>query len=160
MRSGRKRCVVCKQCLPSSEFNRRALSADGLQKHCRECNRQASRAYYRRMRRKHLLDVRVNRDKHIARNRELLLEHLLRHPCVDCGERDLEVLEFDHVRGKKIGSVAKLAGRPVRLKRLSRELAKCEVRCVNCHRRRSARTLGWWSASVHETSPPKTGSSE
>lgn len=157
MTEQRKRCVICKRSLATSEFNRRALSSDGLQIHCRECNRQASRAYYRRTRKKHLLDVRVHRDAQVARNRALLVEHLLQHPCADCGEESLEVLEFDHVRGKKVEAVPKLAARPVRLELLKSELAKCEVRCVNCHRRRSARTLGWWSANVKGDEPAEGG---
>lgn len=50
--------------------------------------------------------------------------------CVDCGERDPIVLQFDHVTGAKKGSVSKfLSSRTA----LVRELAKCQIRCANCH---------------------------
>lgn len=35
------------------------------------------------------------------RNREYVDEFLKQNPCVDCGENDVVVLEFDHVRGVK-----------------------------------------------------------
>jgi hypothetical protein len=27
---------------------------------------------------------------------------------------------------------------------LKAEIAKCQVRCANCHRRRTAAQFGWW----------------
>jgi hypothetical protein len=56
---------------------------------------------------------------------------------VDCGESDPIVLEFDHIRGKKVGDVSTLAGQAFSWHKLSAEIAKCEVRCANCHRRRT-----------------------
>jgi len=54
--------------------------------------------------------------------------------CVDCGERDVLVLEFDHVGGDKVGQVSTMAWN-VSLATLTAEIAKCELRCCNCHRR-------------------------
>jgi hypothetical protein len=56
--------------------------------------------------------------------------------CVDCKEGDLEVLEFDHRRDKRC-NVTALARRECSVKTLRAEVAKCEVRCGNCHRRRT-----------------------
>ena len=53
--------------------------------------------------------------------------------CVDCGEADMLVLEFDHV-GVKRGQISTMAWN-VSLEALQRELAGCEIRCCNCHRR-------------------------
>jgi hypothetical protein len=39
-----------------------------------------------------------------------------------------------------------MAGYPYSVRQLQAEIDKCEVRCVNCHRRRSRRVLGWWRA--------------
>jgi hypothetical protein len=57
--------------------------------------------------------------------------------CVDCGERDVVVLEFDHV-GDKRSNVTVLAWSECSLARLDEEIACCQVRCCNCHRRRTA----------------------
>lgn len=56
--------------------------------------------------------------------------------CVDCGIRDPVVLEFDHRRDKQ-GDVTTMAKAACSLRRLKDEIAKCEIRCSNCHRRRT-----------------------
>lgn len=63
-------------------------------------------------------------------------------PCADCGGNfPPEILEFDHVRGKKeftISSWNKAAPRDGMTveQMISLEIAKCEVRCPTCHRLR------------------------
>lgn len=58
------------------------------------------------------------------------------HPCVDCGEKDIDVLEFDHVRGKKRRGISDMKNRSCSLETLKKEIKKCDVRCSNCHRKR------------------------
>jgi hypothetical protein len=76
-------------------------------------------------------------------HRRQVLNYLMNHPCVDCGESDAICLEFDHVRGKKKGNIARMLGNygwPT----IEKEIAKCEVRCANCHRRKTARQRGYY----------------
>lgn len=75
--------------------------------------------------------------KRIARerNREYIDLFLSNHPCVDCGESDIVVLEFDHVKGAKIMAVVNAINRAWSISKLKKEIDKCEVRCANCHRR-------------------------
>jgi len=65
-----------------------------------------------------------------------LLEYFESHPCVDCGERDPVVLEFDHLRDKRFDIANRLVS--VKWQTILDEMAKCEVVCSNCHRRRTA----------------------
>jgi len=70
------------------------------------------------------------------RRRELLeafiREYLQSHPCVDCGNSDIRVLEFDHVRGEKKFCVGMQGLMTIEC--LLEEIAKCDVRCANCHK--------------------------
>jgi excinuclease UvrABC ATPase subunit len=68
------------------------------------------------------------------RNREIVNSYLKEHPCVDCGNTDLRVLDFDHVRGKKLGSISHGVKNSWPIEKLLAEINKCEVRCANCHR--------------------------
>ena len=62
------------------------------------------------------------------------------HPCVECGEADPVVLEFDHVRDKSFDIGQKLLHHS--REAIVREIAKCEGVCANCHRRRTSRRRG------------------
>jgi hypothetical protein len=85
----------------------------------------------------------VRNDGYKTRNAQHLWDYLLTHPCVDCGEVDPVVLEFDHVRGEKVAALSDMAKRQFSLAKLDAEIAKCEVRCANCHKRKTAREQGW-----------------
>ena len=86
------------------------------------------------------------------------MEYLRRRCCVDCGEWDPLVLEFDH-RGRKSKAVADLVRSTVSWKRIEQEMAKCEIRCANCHRRKTARERGWLSVEAlePEAAGPRVG---
>lgn len=57
------------------------------------------------------------------------------HPCVDCGENDPIVLEFDHVTEQKNFNISDAVKWGYALKRILAEIELCEIRCANCHRR-------------------------
>ena len=138
--SSGKRCGRCKQVKPETEFNR---LRDGRQHWCRDCFREYFRARGD-LHRKQALDAKTKR---IARDRTYVAKYLEAHPCIDCGEGDTRVLDFDHL-GEKTATVMRLARDEVGLARLSGEIQRCEVRCVNCHRRRTARELGAFRAQA------------
>ncbi len=73
-----------------------------------------------------------------------VLDYLLQHPCLDCGERDPIVLEFDHREGsEKSFNVSEGCTGRFSLARVIDEVAKCDVRCTNCHRRRTYFRAGY-----------------
>jgi hypothetical protein len=136
-----KTCCRCRQEKPLSEFNKRTGSKDGYQGCCRPC----TSAYYRGNSDKHKANV-AARNKAISEaNSRKVWEYLAEHPCVDCNESDPIVLEFDHVRGIKHKAICQLISYHVSWERILEEIAKCDVRCANCHRRRTAKQLGWYA---------------
>ncbi len=81
----------------------------------------------------------------IARNRRILWDWMIDHPCMDCGEEDPIVLTFDHRDpSKKLDDVAKIANRGCGVEKLQAEIVKCDVVCHNCHTKRSAIMFGNW----------------
>ena len=61
--------------------------------------------------------------------------------CTDCGyNAHWAALDFDHVRGEKLFTVAQQIGK-VGTDKLWAEIAKCEVVCANCHRIRTQERL-------------------
>jgi hypothetical protein len=54
--------------------------------------------------------------------------------CVDCGESNPLVLDFDHVSGDKICDISNMVYRSYCVESIQKEIDKCEVRCSNCHR--------------------------
>ena len=144
-----KICSTCKQALERSHFNLRSASPDGLQSVCRACNAARARRYYAENLEKHRKAVAAQLAKTRAAHLDRIGEYLLRHPCVDCGEADIRVLDFDHRDGAdKAAEVMRLAKGAYSWQRVSEEIAKCDVRCRNCHARVTYERMGanWRSA--------------
>ena len=143
-----KICGSCGLELPAAAFNR---AGTGLQHWCRECFRD----YFRRRGDAHIRQVSASRAKRVAATRARMAAFLAERSCVDCGERDPAVLDFDHV-GEKRELVSALVARAARWPRIEEEIAQCEVRCANCHRRVTAQRAGW-SRLVGNVDDPQRG---
>jgi len=138
---GTKRCCTCHEVKPLEEFHRNRSRSDGRQAMCKPCNIERNKRWYREH-----PEARPARMDGYARARRTaaatwLYEYLLEHPCVDCGESDPVVLEFDHLRDKVRAISAMLTSSR---RTIEAEIAKCEVVCANCHRRRTAARGGWF----------------
>ena len=79
--------------------------------------------------------------------RRHVFEYLSTHPCVDCGETDIVVLDFDH-QGDKTEEINAMiaAGKPWAL--ILAEIEKCEVVCSNDLHRRTAKAFGWYRMTL------------
>lgn len=134
-----KRCSCCRLVKPASEFHRDRTRADGLQSYCRDCNNSRAKRFHAENP-DHCRERISKRAKRLRlANHVRLFRYLLKHPCVDCGEADPVVLEFDHVTTDKVANVSALLVKHWEV--IVEEIAKCEVVCANCHRRRTATRL-------------------
>lgn len=134
------RCARCHLDKPITEYtwNRRKGRYDN---YCRPCRAEYGRQHYLQNRERYIRNAHRRRDRETARRMDILVEFLLEHPCVDCGETDVVVLEFDHLRDKMFN-----VSHGVRTRRwdaVLNEIKKCEVVCANCHRRRTAERGGF-----------------
>jgi hypothetical protein len=114
------------------------------QRWCKYCQAEANKVHYQNnkqvyMDRAHARNARVN-----AENKRTLFVYLSEHPCVDCGCTDIRCLEFDHVRGNKLADISRMLGTAVAWNTIEVEIAKCEVRCANCHRIKTLERGNWW----------------
>ena len=112
-----------------------------------EKQREYAKKWYKKNKAKHVRNVRKNNKKYFLRNRQFILDYLQSHPCVDCGESDPVVLEFDHRDpGDKRMCVTEAVRLSWSIKTLLVEIDKCDVRCANCHRRKTAKDFGYFRA--------------
>jgi hypothetical protein len=109
--------------------------------------------------RDHQIDrVHANHRRSTRENQARAWEYLGQHPCVDCGETDPVVLQFDHL-GNKERDVSYMLLNGFTWAKIQIEIDKCAVRCGNCHRRKTARDLGLYErkrafVKVQESAAP------
>lgn len=137
-----KVCGACSRELDTRFFARNVAKPDGLQTRCRECVKEYNAEYYKQT--KH-----VHNPKRAARRLEIrsilrrqLIQYLKTHPCVDCGESDIVVLDFDHLRDKT-SDISSLLRSGAAWSTIEKEIDKCDVVCANDHRRRTAKRARW-----------------
>lgn len=63
--------------------------------------------------------------------------------CVDCGEKDIRCLDFDHsdpsIKDFNIGECYMKSKEVIKA-----ELEKCQIVCANCHRKRTSKSYGYY----------------
>lgn len=138
-----KRCYKCGREKAVHEFSLRRRETGERQGFCRSCQAASRRAHYARNRDKYIARALVQMRQRWESQVRLLHDYLLVHPCVDCDEARIEVLEFDHIDPRtKTREISFMLGRRV-WDVIFTEMQKCDVVCANCHRRRTASQQGW-----------------
>lgn len=145
-------CIKCNTKKPVDEFNWRSKKHGVRHYTCKACHSAYRRQHYLDNIEMYKAKARHWNEENQAgvrmRMRRYVLEYLLEHPCVDCGEKNPIVLEFDHIKGQKLSTISELKGSITRIERLKSEMDKCVVRCANCHRRKTATERGWYRAKM------------
>jgi hypothetical protein len=138
-----KTCTRCGETKPLDQFPPvRRSEPEKLQTWCRACFSEANKRNYWKNPERERARLLVQTTRKREDNRRRAIEYLLSHPCVDCGEKDIVVLQFDHLRDKAF-NVSTMIANGTNWVRVEAEIAKCVVRCANCHRLRTAQS---WAA--------------
>src|SRR5713101_8813640 len=130
-------CTKCGELKPLEAFPPVRRGEVKLQSWCRECFAAYGREYYRKNREAQKARLLRNTTARRVDNQHRMIEYLRAHPCVDCGEADIVVLQFDHLADKERDVASMLSGSWT-WSAIEKEIAKCEVRCANCHRLQTA----------------------
>lgn len=111
---------------------------------CIDCKRVYDREHYSK---KTKVEKEKKQDRQTVlrkEKRKFIYDYLSNHNCECCGESDPVVLEFDHIdRELKTCNVSTMINNS--LEKIKEEISKCRVLCANCHRRHTAKQLGWYN---------------
>lgn len=137
-----KICNSCKDGKNEKLFSKNSSKKDGLHGSCKECKSKHQRNWYKGASEVHKKNVKARNARNVEKNIKWVYNYLKTNPCVDCGESDPIVLEFDHKRDK-IKNISQLVGGNYSWENTLKEIEKCEVRCSNCHKRKTAKEQNW-----------------
>jgi 5-methylcytosine-specific restriction endonuclease McrA len=136
----KRKCIRCGQVKPVDGFAWRRREKGQRDSFCRPCRAAYGKEHYEANRRRYIEQAAILKRARMLERTRYLIEFFAVHPCVDCGETDPVVLEFDHLRDKKFAIGPALSQKS--WNSILDEMEKCEVVCANCHRRRTARRRG------------------
>lgn len=125
-----KKCNLCDRRLPIENFAIKKSNKDGRQARCRKCHAEYTRKHYSQNKEYYIKKA----SRHDAKMRDLIRAHK-EVPCTDCGvSYPWYVMDFDHLRDKEFNLCH---AQKLSKNRVLDEIAKCEVVCSNCHRKRT-----------------------
>jgi hypothetical protein len=144
---GNKKCTSCNEIKSLVSYAYRSKKNNTRKYRCKECDKKERREYYLKNKSRIISDV-LGRNEGIKnRNKKFIWDYLENNPCVDCGENNPIVLEFDHRDGvEKTNCVSIMSANKVSINNLIKEINKCDVRCANCHKIRTAKQQGWYKS--------------
>lgn len=128
-----KICKICNKSKEKIEFGKNKQRLDEINVYCNKCRHD-----------KYLL----RKEKIIKFNtikRQLLakqIDELKQNPCFDCNETFSPFcMDFDHIKGKKILAISKMIHENYSYKNILKEIKKCQLVCVLCHKIRTYKRL-------------------
>ena len=136
---GTKRCTGCKRILDINRFYVHNKRTGALRPRCKEClslngDRWGSADPGSRTRAER--ECRATRGKEWRAQRWARVDALKNAPCTDCGRTfHFTMMEWDHVRGEKTRAISTM--RTNSMESIMREIEKCDLVCVLCHRART-----------------------
>lgn len=121
---------VCSKCngdpKPIGEFHTRPNGKP--YSYCKACHRNYTHDHYERNKASYVAKAQRNNQRYVEKIQDWILDYFKTHHCIDCGEDDPLVLEFDHRDGEsKDFEIGKVIHRGWKLTRIIEEVA-----CTMC----------------------------
>lgn len=139
-----RNCSVCGP-QPVDQFVFKNKSKGILQSMCKLCSSKYKHEWHKRNKVTHNARIHLNNKVAIDEIQKKICDYLSSHPCIDCGESDIVVLEFDHIDpSSKTMAIALLMRRSHKWETILNEIEKCVIRCANCHRRKTAKQFKFY----------------
>tara|TARA_Y100000401_G_C8325351_1_gene227858 strand:+ start:3772 stop:4248 length:477 start_codon:yes stop_codon:yes gene_type:complete len=138
-----KRCFNCKKTKPINKFNKNVDKKDGRQYRCVPCQHKYHSTWYQRNKERIKKENKAKKKRRKILHWTRIVERYYRKGCVDCGIKNVKLLEFDHVKGNKKNGVGTMVAENYGWKAIKKEIEKCEVRCRNCHRLKTWKQFNW-----------------
>lgn len=127
-----KTCGKCKIEKPKDQFSVNNTRKGGLSHECKACHKKYRKDYYINNHAKELERITKRKQK----LKEWLKQYKSEVKCNRCPENHIAVIDFHHmdVRKKEL-NISLVVRRGWSVKRIMKEIEKCEVLCSNCHRK-------------------------
>jgi len=143
-----KQCKTCLEYKATDKFQKKQNNLDGLDNICAICKNKSSKEsktkYYEKNKKESKeRAIKFNNNK-IAKLQKIVNKIKINKGCIDCGlKENPECLDFDHINDK-ILNISFMVSRRYKLEQILQEIEKCEIRCANCHRRKTAKEQNWY----------------
>lgn len=146
-----KICTKCSIEKAENEFFVKDNKSGRLHAQCKDCYREHRKTYanehYLKYGDEYRERAKIRRAKVKRGLQEKLIAYLKDKACIQCGEADIRVLEFDHLDPllKRFG-IANAITDGRKWEDILAEIHKCQILCANCHKKRTAVQYGWFKA--------------
>lgn len=99
--SSTKFCNGCNQEKEIEKFSWKNKQKQIRHSACKECHKILHDEWYKQNKEKVTKRTAINNLGYRNKTRQYLSNYLFKNPCIDCGEKDIRVLDFDHIDDKR-----------------------------------------------------------
>lgn len=142
-----KICTHCGKSKELSDYSWKNQKKGWRHGFCKSCHSLYRKDHYAENKKKYLLKAREWNKKQTDFLRKFIYSYLSNHHCVDCGNKDIRVLDFDH-EGKKLMGIAQMIRNCHSIASVENEIKVCKVRCANCHRIKTFTKGNFWKSKM------------
>ena len=142
-------CCSCKKAKVETEFSFKYKDRKVRTTKCRSCTNKYSKRHYEENKKVYIERAKKYNKIYIKQKKEFIMELKMSNPCLGCGETNPTVLEFDHIHPEnKKGNIASMVRGGYSVKTILKVALKCHILCANCHRKKTAKDLNYFSTQI------------